>query len=134
MKDQQLEKSLLTIKLEKDDIIYCIFKHPECNFEPSVYCAEIELKPAVCWFEKEKQRGKCAYTEFACYVFDQIYTLLAARELPFEDDCLLSTTANSPLIIYAYLKIVTADMTRSAFKMKLEWDGTNLQRLAFTIF
>ena len=128
------EYSLLQMKLEKDDIINCYFKHPECHYERNLYCGEMDLKPDVNWFVKSNKQGKCSYTEFACYVFDYIYTLLITSNLTLEHDCLLSAVCAPPLTIYAVLiRIVSDDLEERLFKMKLEWDGTNLDKMCFTI-
>ena len=138
MGDFSRDYSLLQMKLEKDDIIYCLFKHPECHYERDLYCVEIDIKPDVNWFGKpntaKEYQGKCTYTEFACYVFDYIFTELITKNITLEDNCLLSTRDLGPLIIYAYLKRkLSDDEEYYVFKMRLETDGTSLEKMFFTI-
>ncbi len=145
---EPMNNSLLQIKFEKDDIINCFVKHPECHYDRHFYCCEIDLTPAVSWFKTRFSQtrenvdtsilvstvGKCTYSEFISYVFNQIHRILIKDKETLERGCLLSTRINRPFTIYAVLvRKVTEDLEERLFKMNLEWDGNKAGKMHFTI-
>ena len=127
--------SLLYLQFEKEDIINCYVKHPECHYEKNIFCCEIDLEPKETWFYAKGKPGKCTYDEYLCYVFDQIYAiLLSDKQQITEEDCKIAKGIIGPLSISATLiRDINEDTEDHIFKVKIEWDGKGLGKVKYTI-